>query len=207
MPIRHSPLSVPLRLLGLTGPAGGGKTFLLALFCEAGVATAEADALYADLVRPGAPLLARIAAEFGPEVVTEAGTLDRELLAATVFAGDEARRRLDAIAHPALRDAVRAWCETVAREGSREAVLEAAVLFEAGLAAECDEVWFVDSPADVRSERLARSRGWAAERIERLLLAQEHIEARREQCSRVIDGTAARENLALIVRSWVEALS
>lgn len=167
------------------------------------MATLEADAAYAELVRPGSDLLPRLAEAFGPEVLLPDGGLDRESLARIAFEDPVQRARLDALTHPALRERVERWLGETAAAGASVVALEAAVLFEADLASLCTEIWYVDAPAPLRASRLGHARGWDASRIERLLAAQRHLEAHRGRCDRTVDGAAAEGDLRSRVRDWL----
>jgi dephospho-CoA kinase len=176
---------------------------VLALLRAEGVPALEADAAYADLVRPGGELLPRLAEAFGSRVLLPDGTLDRELLAKLAFADPTERERLDAVTHPALRERIAGWLNEVATSGAAVAAVEAAVLFEADIASLCTERWYVDAPARVRAERLTRSRGWDPPRVDRLIAAQQHLEAHRARCDRLIDGTRPEADLRSTVREWL----
>jgi dephospho-CoA kinase len=101
-----------VRVVGLTGGIGSGKSTFAAALRARGVPVLDADALARAAVAPGSPALAEIARAFGSGVLTPDGALDRARVAAIVFADPEARRRLEAITHPAVR---RAMLEETAR--------------------------------------------------------------------------------------------
>src|SRR5689334_19850198 len=95
-----------MRLLGLTGGIATGKSTFAALLRARGVPVVDADALARDVVAPGAPALQEIAREFGPGMIGPDGALDRKRMGALVFGDPGARRRLEAITHPAIRRAM-----------------------------------------------------------------------------------------------------
>src|SRR5215813_4121434 len=86
--------------VGLTGGIGSGKSTVAGRLAEHGAVLIDSDRLAREVVEPGTGGLAEIVDEFGPEVLTAAGTLDRAALAARVFPDPEARARLNAIVHP-----------------------------------------------------------------------------------------------------------
>src|SRR5262249_50416752 len=90
----------PFLLVGLTGGIATGKSTVSALLRELGAEIIDADILAREVVEPGEPALAEIAAEFGPGVLDAAGRLDRKALGAVVFADPERRRKLEAFTHP-----------------------------------------------------------------------------------------------------------
>src|SRR2546428_126130 len=93
---------MPIRVFGLTGGVASGKSAVAARLRERGVEVIDADQVARDVVRPGEPALAEIAAEFGAQVLAADGTLDRKRLGAMVFADAAARKRLEAITHPRI---------------------------------------------------------------------------------------------------------
>src|SRR5258708_39187406 len=95
-----------MRLIGLTGGIGTGKTTVAHLLAARGAALVDADLLAREVVEPGTPALAEIAAEFGPGVLQADGSLDRTALGAVVFADEAKRLRLNAIPHPRVGEVV-----------------------------------------------------------------------------------------------------
>ena len=92
--------------IGLTGGIGSGKTAASDHFARLGAEVIDTDLLSRALVEPGQPALAEIAAAFGTQVLAEDGRLDRKSLREIVFADATARKRLEAILHPRIRDAM-----------------------------------------------------------------------------------------------------
>src|SRR6185436_7959602 len=104
-----------LRLIGLTGGIGSGKSTVARLIAARGIPVLDADQLAREAALPGTPALAEIAAAW-PEAIAAGGTLDRKRLGALVFADPSARARLEAILHPHI----------MALAGARAAALAAA---------------------------------------------------------------------------------
>jgi len=146
--------------IGLTGGIASGKSTAAARLAELGATVIDHDLLAREAVAPGSDGLARVAAEFGADVVGRDGTLDRSALGAIVFADPEARSRLNAIVHPiVLRLADDA--EAAVRTDDRGAVVvhDIPLLVETGQAADFDLVLVVHASEEVRVERLMRERG------------------------------------------------
>lgn len=146
--------------IGLTGGIASGKSTAAARLAELGATVIDHDLLARQAVAPGSDCLARVAAEFGADVVGRDGTLDRSALGAIVFADPEARSRLNAIVHPiVLRLADDA--EAAVRTDDRGAVVvhDIPLLVETGQAADFDLVLVVRASEEVRVERLMRERG------------------------------------------------
>ena len=146
--------------IGLTGGIASGKSTAAARLAELGAKVIDHDLLAREAVAPGSDGMARVAAEFGADVVGRDGTLDRSALGAIVFADPEARSRLNAIVHPiVLRLADDA--EAAVRTDDRGAVVvhDIPLLVETGQAADFDLVLVVHASEEVRVERLMRERG------------------------------------------------
>jgi len=104
-------------LVGLTGGIATGKSTVSTLLRELGCVIIDADLLARQVVEPGQPAWTTIVAEFGRNVVTAGGALDRKKLGAIVFANPERRRRLEAITHPAIRARFQAQLDELAGQG------------------------------------------------------------------------------------------
>ena len=120
-------------LVGLTGGIASGKSTVSTLLRELGCVIIDADLLAREVVAPRQPAWTAIVAEFGQDVVTATGALDRKKLGAIVFANPERRRRLEAITHPAIRERFQARLDELAEQGFKGIVVyDAPVMIEAG---------------------------------------------------------------------------
>lgn len=137
-------------LIGLTGGIASGKNAVAEMMVRRGASLVDADIVSRDLVAPGAPLVAAIAAQWGADVLTASGALDRKALAARVFGNPEAVRRLNALTHPAILAEMGRRAETA---DSALVVFMAPLLFEAGGEGMVDEVWVVTADDEVRVRR------------------------------------------------------
>jgi dephospho-CoA kinase len=138
--------------VAVTGGIGTGKSVVLEEFAACGAPVVDADALVHDALRRGAPGIGAIRARFGPDVINEAGDVDRARLGSLVFADAEARRDLEALLHPAVYRAIDAWMADRDRDGAPLAVAEIPLLFETGHEAEfdCVVVTACDEDAQLR---------------------------------------------------------
>ena len=160
-----------MKVLGLTGGIGMGKSTSARLFQERGVPVVDTDDLARKVVEPGQPALAEILAAFGPEMIGPEGRLRRDEMARRVFADSAARQRLEGILHPRIRELWRAQVEVWRAEGRPLALVVIPLLFETKAEAELDATICVACSAATQQERL-RSRGWTPEQIEQRLQAQ-----------------------------------
>jgi dephospho-CoA kinase len=153
-----------MKVLGLTGGIGMGKSTSAQLLRDRGVRVVDTDDLARQVVEPGQPALAEVLAAFGHEMAGPDGRLRRKELARRVFADRAARRQLEAILHPRIRMLWRAQVETWRAEGHPVAVVVIPLLFETKAEAELDAtICIACSPATQRERLLAR--GWSPEQI------------------------------------------
>jgi dephospho-CoA kinase len=123
----------PFLLVGLTGGIATGKSMVDAVLRELGACIIDADVLAREVVEPGEPALAEIAAEFGPGVLGPDGRLDRKALGAIVFADPDRRRKLEAMTHPRIRERFQQRIDALAAEQFRGLVFfDAPVMIESG---------------------------------------------------------------------------
>lgn len=149
----------PLRIIGLTGGIASGKSTVSRCLRDLGAKVVDADVLAREAVAPGSAGLAAVVREFGPEMLTADGSLDRRRLGAVVFADEAARQRLNAIVHPYVRRRIGEEIEAAAAAGLPAIVLDVPLLYEGGLHELCDEVWVVLAEEAQQLERLmARDR-------------------------------------------------
>lgn len=179
--------------VGLTGGVASGKSTVAALLTELGAVVIDADQLAREVVEPGSPGLAAVVREFGPEVLTADGHLDRPAVGAVVFADERARRRLEGILHPLIR-ARAAEIEAAAPAGAL-VVHDIPLLVESGQADRFDAVIVVDVPVDTQVERMVKDRGMTPEDAQARVAAQVDRGTRLASATHVIDNTGTREDL------------
>lgn len=176
-----------MRLVGLTGGIATGKSTFSAALRARGVPVVDADALARAAVAPGSPALAEIARAFGPGVIAADGGLDRKEMARLVFADPTARRRLEAITHPAVRRGMADETARLAAAGHALAFYDTPLLFEIGLDGRMDCVVVIWAPADVQRARLAARDGLAAADADARLAAQLPIDEKAARADFVVE--------------------
>ena len=190
--------------VGLTGGVASGKSTVAAMLAEQGVVVVDADQLAREVVEPGTPGLEAVVAEFGGDLLTDDGRLDRPALGAIVFADEPARRRLEAILHPLIR-ARSAEIEAAAAEDAL-VVHDIPLLAESGQAGHFEAVVVVDVPVETQVERMVRDRGWTEADARARIDAQASREERRAVATYVVENTGTREDLRDRVTEVVESL-
>ncbi|GIM62634.1 dephospho-CoA kinase [Planomonospora venezuelensis] len=186
--------------VGLTGGIASGKSTVSAILAELGAVVIDADLIAREVVARGTPGLVAVVEEFGPEVLTPDGDLDRAAMGALVFADPEARRRLEAIIHPLVHRRS-AELESDAPEHA-VVVHDIPLLAEVGRAGSFDAVVVVDAPAELQVQRMVEDRGWTREEAESRIAAQATREQRRAIATHVVDNTGSLDDL----RRQVEAI-
>jgi dephospho-CoA kinase len=172
-----------------------------------GAVALDADQAARDVVAPGTPGLAQVAAAFGEGVLLPDGSLDRAKLGEIVFADEEARGQLNAIVHPLVHERMRAAeAEAVAAAGDGAVIVhDVPLLAEGGRSGDFDLVIVVDVPSDVRAERLVRQRGMTAEDAAARMAAQATREQRLAIADIVIGNSGTLADLDKRVREvWAE---
>jgi dephospho-CoA kinase len=163
--------------IGLTGGIGTGKSVVAQVLEEQGAVILNADLVGHEVYARGGPAYDEVIAEFGAEVVAADGSIDRKKLGPIVFSSREKLARLNAITHPRMKQMMREKLADVARGGTEVAVLEAALLFDAGWDDLTDEVWVtvVDAETAARraSERSGIPVGQVLKRIQKVQMASD----------------------------------
>ena len=180
-------------LVGLTGGIGSGKSTVARRLADHGLIVVDADQVAREVVAPGEPALADIAARFGEDLVRDDGGLDRPGLAAVVFVDDDARRDLDRIMHPRIAARIAERIATLEanwdRPGPPLAVVDHPLLIETGQATRFDAVVVVLAPEEIRVQRLVAYRGLDEADARARLAAQCSDDERRRVATHVIDNS------------------
>jgi dephospho-CoA kinase len=154
------------RIIGLTGNIACGKSAVVAMLTGLGAEAIDGDSLAHANMGPNSPLSNALVAEFGPQVVNPDGSINRPALGAIVFSDPTKLARLEAIAWPPVLATMRA---AMAREVPPVLVLDAIKLIEAGIAAECDELWVVTCSREQQIARIiARNQVDRSEAVRRI---------------------------------------
>jgi dephospho-CoA kinase len=202
---RHSRYRSAVRMVGLTGGIGAGKSSVAHRLAHHGAVIIDSDVLARDVVGPDTEGLAQVVAAFGGGVLGPDGALDRPALGRIVFADPAARARLEAIVHPLVR---RRSAEVVAAADPDSVVVnDVPLLVESGLEGAYELVIVVEAAEDVRVARLVAARGMAAEDARARIAAQATDEQRRAVADVVIVNNGSRADLdAQVDAVWSERL-
>ena len=158
--------------VGITGRSGCGKSTVTACFAARGVPVADADQISRQVLQPGSPVLAQLAARFGGDILSGRGVLDRRLLADRAFATPEGKADLDAITHPAIVRRIEAARQAAQAAGSPLFVIDGAVLVGSVIDGIWDRLIVVTAPYEVSVARIVARDGIRPEMARRRLDAQ-----------------------------------
>lgn len=191
--------------VGLSGGIGSGKSTVASRLVHRGAVLVDSDVLAREVVAPGTPGLAEIVAAFGAGVVDRGGGLDRPALAAVVFGDDAARRALNAIVHPRVRE--RSTEIVAAAPPDSVVVQDVPLLVENGMAREFPLVVIVHADAEVRLARLVTDRGMPEADARSRIAAQAGDDERRAAADVWLDNAGSEADLEATVDTlWGERL-
>lgn len=191
-------------IIGLAGGIGAGKSAVAACLQALGCVVSDSDELAKAALRDHA-VVEQLVARWGARVIGRDGLVNRSAVAAIVFEDERERRWLESIVHPWI-EARRRASFAAAPPGTPALVIDAPLLFEAGLDRDCDGILFVDAPRALRLERLRASRGWSASELDRREAAQLPLDLKRAKADIVIVNTGDRQRLHQDARAALDTL-
>jgi dephospho-CoA kinase len=190
-----------VKLIGLTGGVGSGKSTVAEMLRELGAVVVDADEASHAVYEPGTPGFEAVIAEFGDFYLSD-GRIDRQRLGELVFKDAASRRRLNAIVHPLVREWMAARTAEAVERGAVVVIQDVPLLFENGLEPLYSSVVLVYVPEEMQLERLVQGRGFTPERARAVIGTQVPIEEKRRRAHVVIDNSGTPEQ----TRTQVEQL-
>lgn len=181
-----------MRIIGLTGGIGSGKSTVSSYLKEKGYAIVDADQIAREIVEPGSPVLSQMVQAFGADILYENGALDRKRLGSIVFSDEEKKRILDGITHGEIESRIK---ESIRSFTGEVLILDVPLLFEAGMERYADEVWVVDAEDEVRISRVMDRDGFTSEEVRSRMKKQMSREEKRRRGDRVLSNSGSREKL------------
>ena len=194
--------------IGLTGGIGTGKSSVTEAFQSLGAAVINADLLGHDAYLPGTIGFEEVVTEFGQEIVGSDGQIDRKKLGPIVFSDSSKMDRLNEIMHPLIRDLIEERLVSLEATQNKVAVVEAAILIEAGWKSLFDEVWVVISDREEVINRLGVRNGLSREDALKRIDSQMSNNERIEHGDVVVENTGSMEDLQTRVNSlWSKRIT
>lgn len=193
-----------MKIIGLTGPTGAGKTTALRVLEELGAVVIDCDEVYHDLLENDADMLAELRDSF-PEAF-ESGAFERKKLGAVVFASPERLEKLNEITHKYVDREVSRIIEDSREKGARAVAIDAIALVESGLAERCDATCAVIAPLRRRVRRLMKREGISEEYARSRIAAQKPARWFSRHTDITLRNDADEETFRALCRTEFEAL-
>lgn len=186
-----------MKVIGITGGVGAGKSEILSYLKEhCNCRILMADRLAEELEEPGQDCYDQLLALLGREILQEDGRIDRKKMAARVFADKSLLEAVNAMIHPAVKQAILQIIRDEKEAARRDYLfIEAALLIEDGYAEIVDELWYIHTEEKVRRQRLKASRGYTDEKIDSILKEQLSEEEFYRHCHYVIENSGSLESV------------
>lgn len=184
-----------MRVIGLTGGIASGKSTVAEMIARHGIPVIDADQLAREAVQPGTSGFRRIVAFFGANVLNDDGVLDRAALAEKIFSDPAARKNLESILHPAIKELAEKRLEELRLKMTPVVLYVAPLLVEAGITDRVDEVWVVYADRDTQLERIQKRDSVSLEDAEKRLAAQMPMVEKAAYGRIVIDNSGDLETL------------
>lgn len=195
-----------MRIVGLTGGTGSGKSTAAKRFEERGMPVVDADRIGHELIAPGGAAESAVVEYFGDAILTS-GIIDRAKLGAIVFKYPDKLAQLNAMVHPRLFGEIARRCQEHAMQGAEVVIVDAALLGESGVKdAWIEDLILVSAPEEVRIQRLEVYRDTPRAVAEQRVRAQKDPELKRAFSRWVIDNAGDLDALHRQVDAIVEEL-
>jgi dephospho-CoA kinase len=195
-----------MRVIGITGGIGSGKSTVASFLAELGAVVIDADKTGHELLRSDTPVRREVIAAFGEQILDANGEIDRHKLGDIVFDNPEARLRLNRIMHPRMKQQVAEQIKTYAAKGASVVVIEAPLLIEAGWASVVDEVWVTTASEATIMRRLQKRSGLSASESTARLRSQLPAADRMKHADVIIDTDCSLDELEAKVKTQWQKL-
>jgi dephospho-CoA kinase len=184
-----------MKIIGLTGGIGSGKSTAAQILSEFGAKVIDADKVAHEVFNPGTEGLQKVVETFGEGVLNSKGEIDRKKLGEIVFNDPPALATLNEIIHPRAYELTKSRLEEFRKQGVEVVVLEVILLVEAGWDHLVDEIWVTMATEDMVVKRLQESRGLTKEEILTRIHAQTPNEERVKYADVIIENDGSYEEL------------
>ena len=184
-----------MAIIGLVGGIGSGKSTVARAFEDLGCVVSDSDKAGAEALRQPAVVI-ELVSWWGDAILDDSGAVDRKKVAQIVFRDPEQRVRLEKLVHPIIHESRHAMIESARSDGGiRAVIVDAPLLFEAGVDSECDSVVFVQTPKRIRAQRVLEGRGWDESELDRREKAQLSLEHKRERADHIVTNGGSHDEL------------
>ncbi|HUV56445.1 MAG TPA: dephospho-CoA kinase [Dehalococcoidales bacterium] len=192
-----------MKIIGLTGGIGSGKSTVSHMLAELGATVLDADEIGHAALKPDTEVRHKVVAAFGRQILTAKGNIDRNKLGKIVFDDAESLSRLNRIMHPRMYDMAKAQLEKYREQGVGVVVLEAPLLIEANWTSLVDEVWVTVAPEPIVLKRLQERTGLSTPESLARIHSQMSNEERLKHADLIIDTDCNFDELrARVEKLW-----
>jgi dephospho-CoA kinase len=175
-----------MAVIGLVGGIGSGKSTVAKAFEDLGCVVSDSDKSGAAALKEPA-VIKELVSWWGDEILDDSGAVDRKKVAQIVFHDRDARSKLEGLVHPLIHRDRHELIEKARSDGQiRAVIVDAPLLYEAGVDSECDAVVFVQTPKRMRVQRVSEGRGWDESELDRREKAQMGLEQKRNRADHVV---------------------
>ncbi len=195
-----------MRVFGLTGGIGTGKSTVARMFRREGLAVVDADRIAREVTAPGRPACEAIVRRFGREILLSGGRIDRRKLGDIVFSDAGKRAELEAIIHPEIARGIAAELHRLESEGHRIAIVEAALIHETGRRARFEAVIAVRCDRDLQMRRMVERDGISEEQVLQRIASQMDTDEKARASDHVIDNSGDLASTRAQVRALAALL-
>ena len=194
-----------MRIIGITGGVGAGKSTVLAYLEEMyGACVIQADQVGHRVMEPGERCYGQVLELFGENIKKSDKTIDRKRVSDVVFSRPDLLEKLNKIIHPAVKEAILEQIEAQRAAGCALCIVEAALLLEEKYQDFCDEVWYIHADEEVRTSRLMRDRGYTRQKARDIMDSQASEDFFYAHADRVIENNRDLEETYRQIREGIE---
>lgn len=195
-----------MKIIGLTGGIGSGKSTVARSLQKHGFPIVDADLIAREIVEPGQPALAELTKEFGADILNTDGSLDRGLLASRAFTNKDTTQRLNNITHPRINQRTQELFDEARENGAEAVIYDMPLLIDKGLHKDMDATIVVHAAEHVRLERLTTKRGLDVDDVRRRINAQIDDETRKQHADILLDNNGTEEDLTKQIAQAVDKI-
>lgn len=197
-----------MKVIGLTGGIGSGKTTVTDYLISRGFHVLDADKIAREIVLPGSEMLIQLTAVFGRDILMEDGNLNRKKLGEIVFSDTEKKKTLDALMHTRILELIHERILQFREENEKKVIfIDAPLLFETGLNNSVGEIWVIDVDDETRIKRIMARDGLNREDIEKRISSQMTREEKNSRADVILDNTGDLQLLYQQIEELLKKIS
>lgn len=195
-----------MKVIGITGTSGSGKSTVSGWLREWGYLVLDGDAVSRELATPGSPYVQALVREFGPSICDAQGALARRALGLRVFADPQGLRRLTEVTTPLILEELRRRIACAQRQGHSLVFLDGALIIDTPFEALCDKILLVEADRAGQIERIAKRDGISADAARQRLDSQQSPEVLRARADYLLENRGTLAELLDRTKQFLKTL-